>query len=153
MRRLPNVGLLLGQRLRWPNSKPTLAQRLMFVRRCCLDVERHLPPQFHPIGQGTPWQIQSRLSLSHYVVSSSVYIWLYGHRYRPLPLYGPPCTWPPSCWPNAGWTSVLLSFWPSNDIWYKRDACFVVYPHSNNHMIENFVWTNYPIDFHFIDEI
>ena len=30
-RRLANVGLLLGQRRRrWPNSKPTLAQRLMF---------------------------------------------------------------------------------------------------------------------------
>ena len=30
MGRLPNVGLLLAHRLRrWPNSKPTLAQRLM----------------------------------------------------------------------------------------------------------------------------
>ena len=34
MRRYPNVGLLLAHRLRrWPNSKPTLGQRLMFGGR------------------------------------------------------------------------------------------------------------------------
>ena len=33
MRHWPNVGLLLGHRLRrWPNSKPTLGKRLMFAR-------------------------------------------------------------------------------------------------------------------------
>ena len=32
MRRRPSVGLLLVHRIRrWPNSKPTLAQRLMFA--------------------------------------------------------------------------------------------------------------------------
>ena len=32
MRRLPNVGLLLAHRLRrWPNSQPTLGQRLIFA--------------------------------------------------------------------------------------------------------------------------
>ena len=39
MRRRPNVGLLLAHRLRrWPNSKPTLAQRLMFAG-CGIDPE------------------------------------------------------------------------------------------------------------------
>ena len=42
MRRWANVGLLLAHRLRrWPNSKPTLAQRLTFAG--LLDTEQSWP--------------------------------------------------------------------------------------------------------------
>ena len=43
MRRLSNIGLLLAHRLRrWPNSKPALAQRLMFAWRS--DIQSILTP-------------------------------------------------------------------------------------------------------------